>query len=111
MSTLSAPYNVSADCGGVSTAIINCEQTGGDAVEDTGLWGILILVINILTAGVGVLAIAGFVYGGFLYMTSGGSPEQVKKARVTFTNVIIGVVAFGGMFTLLNFIVPGGIFN
>lgn len=44
-------------------------------------------------------------------VSAGGSPEQVKKARVTFTNVIIGVVAFGGMFTLLNFIVPGGIFN
>lgn len=102
----------SADCGGVKTAIINCSQGGGGGeVEDTGLWGVLILTINILTAGVGVLAVAGFVYGGILYVSSGGSPEQVKKARVIFTNVVIGVIAFGGMFTLLNFIVPGGIFR
>ncbi len=106
--------NTSAlECGGVQTAIIECEQDGGDSAnpEDSGLWGVLILVINIMTAGVGVLAIAGFVYGGILYVSSGGSPEQVKKARTIFTNVVIGVIAFGGMFALLNFIVPGGVFN
>lgn len=105
------PSAVSADCGGVSTSIIHCDQTGGDTPEETGLWGVLILTINILTVGVGVLAVAGFVYGGFLYITSGGSPEMVKKARTVFTNVVIGVIAFGLMFTLLNFVVPGGIFN
>jgi hypothetical protein len=98
-------------CGGVDTAIIKCDQGEGNAIEDTGLWGLLILTINILTAGVGVLAVAGLVYGGILYITSSGSPEQVKKAYGVFSNVVIGVIAFGGMFTLLNFIVPGGVFN
>ena len=103
---------VAADCGGVKTAIINCSQGGGSGeVEETGLWGVLILTINILTAGVGVLAVAGFVYGGILYVSSGGSPDQVKKAKTVFTSVVVGVIAFGGMFTLLNFIVPGGIFR
>lgn len=102
-----------ADCGGVPTAIINCTQPGGDnaAVEDTGLWGLLLMVVNIMTAGVGVLALAGLVYGAILYTSAGGSPEQVKKAYNVFTNVVIGVIAFGGMYALLNFIVPGGVFN
>lgn len=102
-----------AQCGNVETSIISCDQNeeNPENIEDTGLWGILILTINILTAGVGILAVAGFLYGGYLYITSGGSPEQVKKARVVFTNVVIGVVAFGGMFALLNFIIPGGVFN
>lgn len=104
-------------CGGVKTAIISCAQPGradgasNVAVENTGVWGLLILTINIMTAGVGVLAVAGIVYGGVLYTTSGGNPEQVKKARTVFANVVIGVVSFGVMFTLLNFIVPGGVFN
>ena len=98
-------------CGGVQTAIISCSQGGGDQVENTGLWGILLIAVNILTAGVGVLALAGIVYGAVLYTSAGGNPEQVKKARTIFTNVVIGVVAFAGMFTLLNFIVPGGVFN
>jgi len=56
-----------AECGGVETSIIDCDQTGcknnepTDAdgkcldgsepdLENTGLWGLLMLVINILTA-------------------------------------------------------------
>lgn len=102
---------VEARCGGVDTAIINCSQGGGSKVEDTGVWGILVFVINILTAGVGVLALVGIVYGAILYTSAGGNPEQVKKARTVFVNVVIGVVSFGAMFTLLNFLVPGGVFT
>ncbi len=98
-------------CGGVDTAIISCDEKGGGELEDSGLWGLLLVVINILTAGVGVLALAGIVYGSVLYTSAGGSPEQVKKAYNIFTNVVIGVIAFGGMFALLNFLIPGGVFN
>jgi len=107
-----------AACGGVETSIINCDEDNTDkngdkkvTADETGLWGILIQAINILTAGVGVLALAGIIYGAVLYTSAGGNPEQVKKARNIFTNVVIGVIAFGGMFALLNFIVPGGVFN
>jgi len=102
-----------AKCGGVETAIISCDQNSKDpgSVEETGVWGILILTINIMTGGVGVLALAGLIYGAVLYTSAGGSPEQVKKARMVFTNVVIGVVAFGGMFVLLNFLVPVGVFR
>ena len=95
------------------TAIIKCDNVDveQDGVENTGLWSLLLQAINILTVGVGVLALAGIVYGGILYISSGGSPEQVKKARTVFTNVVIGVIAFGGMYALLNFLVPGGVFN
>jgi len=97
----------------VDTAIISCDNvnTDGSGVQNTGLWSLLLTTINILTAGVGVLALAGIIYGAILYTSAGGSPEQVKKARTVFTNVVIGVVAFAGMFALLNFIVPGGVFN
>lgn len=80
-------------------------------VKDTGVWGILLVVINILTAGVGILAVAGIVYGSVLYASAGGSAEQVKKAVTVFTNVIIGIVAYVGMYAFLNFIIPGGLFN
>lgn len=99
-------------CGGVSTSIISCSETGesGD-VKDTGLWAILVIAINILIAGVGVLALAGIVYGAVLYTSAGGNAEQVKKAMAIFTNVVIGVIAFGGMWVLLNFLIPGGAFT
>ncbi len=87
------------------------ESTPAKGVESTGLWGILLLVINILTAGIGILAVAGIVYGSILYTSAGGSADQVKKARTAITNVVIGIVAYALMYTLLNFIIPGGLFK
>ena len=98
-------------CGSVTTAIIHCDQTGGSNTKDTGAWGLLLLVINILTAGVGIAAVGGIVYGAILYTSAGGSPEQVKKAVGVITNVIIGVVAYAVMYSVLNFLIPGGVFN
>lgn len=97
----------------VETAIIKCDNVkeGSSNPEDTGVWSLLLTAINILVAGVGVVALAGVVYGGILYTSSGGSPEQIKKARTVITNVVIGVIAFAGMYALLNFIIPGGVFN
>lgn len=107
-------HDVAAEsCGGVQTAIIHCDQKGGkDAtVENTGLWGLLLVAINILTAGVGIAAIGGIIYGSVLYTSAGGSQEQVKKAMGIITNVVIGVIAYALMFAGLNFLIPGGIFN
>jgi hypothetical protein len=95
------------------TAIIKCDNvdTTKDGIENTGAWSLLLTAINILTAGVGVVALGGIVYGAILYISAGGAAEQVKKAMGIFTNVVIGVIAFAGMFALLNFLVPGGLFN
>jgi len=99
---------------GVDTAIITCTDTVDvrqDGVENTAVWGLLLLAINILSAGVGVVAIGGVVYGSILYTSAGGNPEQVKKAMGIITNVVIGVVAYALMFSVLNFLIPGGLFN
>lgn len=99
-------------CGGVETSIFVCEQDGtGTSIENTGVWGILLVGLNIMAAGVGVAALGGIVYGAILYISAGGSPDQVKKAIEVFTNVVIGIIAFAGMYALLNFLVPGGLFT
>lgn len=82
-----------------------------DVLAATGVWGILLLILNILSAGVGILAVAGVIYGSILYTTAGGSVDQKKKGKVTILNVVIGLVAYALMYGFLNFIVPGGIFK
>jgi hypothetical protein len=112
--TIFAPTTTFADtCGGVQTAIISCSQKGGtnSTVQDTGVWGVLLLAINILTAGIGIAAVGGIIYGAILYTSAGGSQEQVKKAMGVITNVVIGVVAYALMYAGLNFLIPGGLFN
>lgn len=131
--TVVSPLAVAAEeCGGVETSIIACEEKGaicpnGDAieeqaicpdgttpivnVEDTGAWGILLLAINILTAGVGVVAIGGIIYASILYTSAGGSAEQIKKSMTIIADIVVGVLAFALMYAILNFIVPGGLFT
>jgi hypothetical protein len=99
-------------CGGVQTSLISCDQTGASGdLKDTGIWGVLLLAINILTAGIGVAAVAGIVYASILYTSSGGDQERIKKAMTIITDIVIGVVAYALMYAALNFLVPGGIFN
>jgi len=108
---LVVPVASAATCGGVETSIINCPEPGGTTPETSGLWGVLILAMNILTAGVGVAAIAGIVWGSVLYTTASGKPEQVKKANMVIANTVLGIVMYALMFSFLNFIIPGGMFN
>ena len=100
-----------ASCGDVNTAIIECTPTGQGGVQGTALWSVLIIVINILTGLVAVAALGGIVYGSILYISAGGSSEQVKKAMGIITNVVIGILAYALMYVGLNFLIPGGVFN
>lgn len=103
---------VFAACGGVDTSIINCDATGGETkTEETAIWQLLVIVINIMTAGVGILAVGGLVYASILYTSAHGSPDQVKKARTMITNVVVGLILYAAMYSLLNFLVPGRVFN
>lgn len=100
-------------CGGVTTSIVGCPQPGGEdsSVEGSGIWGILLLAINILTGLIAVAAVGGVVYGAILYTSAGGSQEQVKKAMGIITNVVIGVITYALMYSVSNFLIPGGIFS
>ena len=114
--TIAVPtFASAAECAGVTTSIIGEEVCGGadnssDNVQDNAIWKILTWVVNIMVAGVGILAVAGIVYGSILYTTAGGSQEQVKKAMGIFTNTAIGVIAFALMYVLLQWLIPGGVF-
>ena len=112
MAPLSASAAKNKGCE-ADTAIIECKNVNTDleGVQNSGVWSLLLTAINILTAGVGIAAIGGIIYGAILYTSAGGSPEQVKKAMGIITNVVIGVVAYAMMFAGLNFLIPGGIFN
>ena len=112
------PFVSAATCGtdgngnAIDTSIIGCSpKAGANGVEGTAVWSLLLIIINILTAGVGIVAVGGIIYGSVMYATSGGNPENVKKARGIITNVVIGIIAYAFMYTLLNFITPGGLFN
>lgn len=98
------------ECGGASTSIIECDE-GTGAGQDSGVWALLIIALNILTAGVGIAAVGGILYAAILYTSAIDKAEQVKQAQDIIENVVIGVLAYAGMYLLVNFLIPGGIFS
>lgn len=98
-----APSVFAAECGGVETSIIECEN------GSNGIWTILLLILNILTAGVGILGTLGVIISGLQYMSSAGNPEMMTKAKKRLTEVAIGLITYGVMYAVLVFLIPGGI--
>ena len=101
------PQPASASCGKIETALIHCD-TGG---SNNGIWAILLIVINLLTAGIGIVAVGGIVYAAILYTSARDDAGHTSKAKGLITNVVIGIVGFGLLYSFLQYIIPGGFMN
>ncbi|HSH17941.1 MAG TPA: hypothetical protein VK978_01020 [Candidatus Saccharimonadales bacterium] len=70
--------------------IVNFQVLGGSAGSDFVL--IALALIDALIRIAAFVAIGYIIYGGVLYVTSQGSPEQTGKAQNTILNALIGLV-------------------
>jgi hypothetical protein len=50
------------------------------------------LIVNLLSVVIGFVAVVMIIYGGFRYITSGGSSDKVSGAKNTILYGIIGLV-------------------
>ena len=53
---------------------------------------------------VGVIAVSFFIYGGFMWMTAGGSADKISSAKKILTNSIIGIVLVFSSFAIVSFL-------
>lgn len=106
-------------CGGVEVSVLpNCDtgSTGGGGsggnsdVQNSGVWKLLELALNIMIGLVGVVAIGGIVYGAIMYTSAQDNASQVQEAVGIIRNVIIGLVLFVSMYAVLQYLIPGGVF-
>lgn len=82
----------------------------------TGVTGNVIFIylkgiIQFLTGGAGILAVAGVVWGGITYATAQGNPGKIQKAITIIINASIGLVLFFLLAAIFNYLIPGGIFS
>ena len=61
-------------------------------------------IIQVLMGFLGILAIVVILYGGFVWMTSGGSEEKVAKAKRILVNATIGLFLILAAFAIASFI-------
>lgn len=85
---------------GSSTA--GCGTAGTQGGSDIGT--IASTVVNIFSIVVGVVAVIMIIYGGFRYITSGGSSENVGNAKNTIIYAIIGLVIVAIAQILVHFV-------
>lgn len=99
--------NNEVDACKTKTAIIpvDCSKGGNP------IWGLLLMVINILTAGIGIVAIGGIVYAAILWTTAEDKNAQIVKSKTTIFNVVVGLVGFALLYAFLQFLIPGGVFS
>ena len=86
------------------------EATGGD-IQNTGVFELLKFVLILMTAGIGIVAVGATVYAGILYSSARDSQQQVQQAKDMLKNIAIGILAYLGMFMILNWLIPGGVFG
>lgn len=100
--------DIFAACAGVSTALIKCSD---DMSTSDTVFYILNIVINVFSAAVALLAVAGIIYAGIQYMTAGANEQQVVKAKKRIQQVVIGMFVYALAWAGVEFLVPGGILN
>ena len=87
-----------------TTGIVTLDNPLGDIESPQALVG---QVINSIFGIVGSLALVMFIYGGFLWLTSAGSAEQVKKGKDIFIWAVIGLVVIFSAYSLVRFVIQG----
>nr|MBP9732200.1 hypothetical protein [Candidatus Magasanikbacteria bacterium] len=83
------------------------EAVGEDisiSTETTDLRVTIVRIINIFLGFLGVIAVCIVLYGGYLYMTSGGDDEKIGTAKKLLINGAIGLIIILSAFGITTFI-------
>lgn len=94
--------------GDVNPPATNKPVTGKQLYNPLGATDVQTMIgraINGVMGVVGSLALLMFVYGGLLWMTSGGSQDRVKKGKDIILWSSIGMAVIFGAYALTKFII------
>lgn len=70
----------------------------------------LVIVINALSALVGIVVVIMIVVGGIQYSAARDNPQAVQAAKTRITNAILALVVYVFFYGFLNYLIPGGLF-
>lgn len=73
-------------------------------LENTSVQGIVGNIIKSIIGLFGIVATAFIVYGGILWMTSGGEEEKVKKAKKLMISGIVGMVIIVSAYAVTSYL-------
>ena len=61
-------------------------------------------IISIFLSFLGIIFLILIIYGGFIWMTSGGNEAKVLKAKKILTQAVIGLIIILASYAITNFV-------
>lgn len=71
----------------------------------------IVPIVKFLSIGFGLIVTIMIVVGGIQYSAAGDNPQAVEAAKKRIRNAIFALILFILMGAILQFLVPGGIFQ
>lgn len=89
-----------------SSPPINCSKDNCDLIK-----AYVNPAINLLSAMFGLIAVISLIMGGIQYAASEGDPQKAASAKGRLYNTLIAIFAYLFLYAILQFLIPGGLFN
>ena len=93
--------------GCVETSILGENGCACDDGNGSGITDILNLVLDIMTYGVGALAILGMIIAGVQYLTARDNEAQMTKSKNRILQIVIGLAIYAVAYVVLRWLLPG----
>lgn len=93
----------SCDLKSVVDTVANPDNEDNEIVLNDFIWAIILNVVNDIFQAVAYVAVGFVMWGGFLFMTSTGNPDQAARGRKTLINALIGAVIAMSAGIIVNF--------
>lgn len=103
-------YFQQAECAGL-ISVSNSELDSNLGEDGSKIQGYLQNGINLLTAVAGLAITGAVIVGGIQYSTSGGNPQSAANAKKHIGQALLALIALVFLYTFLQWLVPGGIFQ
>ncbi len=84
----------------------NASQKPIGPIED-----LVYALVRFLSYGVGLAIVGSIIVAGIQYSTSEGNPEATQASKNRIQSAVVGLVIYIFAFSLLQYLVPGGIFS
>jgi hypothetical protein len=98
--------------GGIDSALAQSSDTFGLATVDNSIElvnsdirVIIAKIIRVVLSLLGAIAVSIVLYGGFVYMTAGGSEEKVSQAKKILMNAGIGLAIILSSWSITQFVI------
>ena len=86
-------------------ASLGLEVAGDTGLGTTDLKELIVRIIQILLGFLGLIALIVMLYGGYVWLSSGGEADKISFAKKILVNGVIGLVIIFSAFAIVTFII------